>query len=267
MITVAAAQLALRVGDVTGNRRAGLDAIHGAAERGARLVVLSELSDTGYAFSDRSEALELADAESTLEGWTDASAETGVVVVGGFCESDGGSVYNSAAVVDRTGVRARYRKAHLWDREKEIFTAGHDRPPVIETSIGRLGVMICYDLEFPEWVRMTSAAGAELVGVPVNWPTLRRPPGERPIEVVKAQAAAASYGLNIVVADRCNAERDTAWIGGSCIIDSLGYPVAGPVLADEAQLVIADVDTVASRDKHISKRNHLLTDRRPALYG
>ena len=72
-------------------------------------------------------------------------------MVGGFCElGEDGRLYNSAAVVDATGVLGVYRKIHLWDREKLFFGPGHAAAPVVATRVGRIGVAVCYDLFFPE---------------------------------------------------------------------------------------------------------------------
>jgi predicted amidohydrolase len=267
MTTVVAAQVSLSIGDLDGNRAACLDAIAAAADGGAQLVVLPELSDTGYVFADRAEAAALADFDTTQQGWIEAARATGVVVVGGLCELDGETLYNSALLVDATGVRAHYRKVHLWDREQEIFTPGGDGPPVVDTSIGRIAVMVCYDLEFPEWVRLAATAGADVIAAPVNWPSPDQRDRERPIEVIKAQAGAATYGVNIVVADRCGTERGCGWIGGSTVIDRAGSVVAGPAGADHEGLMVADLELTDARDKRLGASNHLFSDRRPELYG
>ena len=170
MTVVAACQLDLRIGEVDGNRQAAVDAIGAAAGDGAQIVVLPELSDTGYVFGGRDEAAVLADPEGTLAVWRQAAASTGTVVVGGLCDRTGDALVNGAAVVDGSGVLARYAKAHLWDREREVFVAGGGPPAVVDTPFGRLGVMVCYDLEFPEWVRLAAEAGTEILAVPVNWP-------------------------------------------------------------------------------------------------
>ena len=267
MTRIAAAQLSLTIGDVPGHRRSGREAIAAAAAGGAELVVLPELSDTGYVFADREEAMALADPGPTIDGWVAAAREFGVVVVGGYCDRAGDTLTNSAVVADGTGVLARYDKVHLWGREPEVFTPGSAPPPVVETAVGRIGLLICYDLEFPEWVRLAADAGADVVTAPVNWPLADRPAGERPIEVVKAQAAATYYGVHVVVADRCGNDRGTRWIGGACIVDRTGYLAAGPSLEDAPALVTADLDLAAARDKRLGSCNHLVGDRRAELYG
>lgn len=268
MITVASAQLSLSVGDVAANRGAGLAAIDEAAAAGASLIVLPELSDTGYVMRSPDEAAALADHEGTLGAWTAAAARTGMVVVGGLCVADGdGTLRNAAAVVDPTGVRALYRKAHLWDAEPDLFAPGDDPPPVVDTAAGRVAVMVCYDLEFPDWVRKAATAGADILAAPVNWPKLADPPpGERPAEVIKAQAAAATNGVWVIVADRCGVERGVDWVGGSVVVDPDGYPVAGPAGSGRPALLLADVDPARARDKALGPRNDRFADRRPALY-
>jgi predicted amidohydrolase len=272
---IAVAQLAIAVGEPEANRKAAAEAVVQAAEAGARLVVLPELSDSGYVFGDvasraTAEASGLAspagDSE-TLRQWRALAAAHGLLIVGGFCEAgDDGRLYNSAAVVDASGTLAVYRKAHLWDKEKLVFTPGDAPPPVVDTELGRVAVMICYDLEFPEWVRMAALAGADLIAAPVNWPAVSPPAGERPAEVIKAQAAAATNGVFVAVADRCQIERGVSWISGSVLVGPDGYPLAGPVLADHPAVLTAACDLPSARDKRLAGENDLLADRRPEIY-
>jgi len=270
---IAVAQLALAVGEVEANRKLAADAVQAAAGRGAQLVVLPELCDSGYVFESAAEARELATSagdSETLRQWRELAAVHSVVIAGGFCELGlDGRLYNSAAVIDGSGTRVLYRKAHLWDAEKKVFTPGDDPPPVVELPFGNVGLMICYDLEFPEWVRLAALAGADLIAAPVNWPAPDRPVplGERPGEVTGAQAAASVNGVFIAVADRCGRERRVDWIGGSVIIGRGGFPLAGPVLGDEPAVLTAACDLSRSRDKRINANNDLFTDRRPELYS
>ena len=273
---IAVAQLAISIGELAANRKAAAAAVTEAAAAGARLVVLPELCDSGYVFGDdagqaSAEAGALAspaDDSDTLRQWQALAAEHELVIVGGFCERGAdGRLFNSAAVVDASGTRAVYRKAHLWDKEKLVFTPGDAPPPVVDLGFGRVGVMICYDLEFPEWVRLAALGGADLIAAPVNWPAMPVPAGERPADVVRVQAEAGMNRVFIAVADRCRAERGVSWVGGTVIVGPDGYPLAGPVTADRQAVLTAPCDLALARDKALSTRNDVLTDRRPALYG
>ncbi len=270
MTVVAVAQLSLAVGDIEGNLAAAAGAVGEAAEAGAGLVVLPELCDSGYVFTDAAEARGLASPAGdspTLRQWHELARASQAVIVGGFCElAPDGRLYNSAALVDAAGPRVIYRKAHLWDNEKRVFTPGDGPPPVVTLPIGRVGVMICYDLEFPEWVRQAALRGADLIAAPVNWPAAPRPPAERPAEVVKAQAGAAVNGIFIAVADRCGDERGVSWIGGSLIAGPDGYPLAGPAAPGQPALLAVDCELTRARDKRINANNDLLADRRADLY-
>ena len=271
MTVVAVCQVRLAVGEVDGNLAAAAEAVGRAAVAGADLVVLPELCDSGYVFSSAAEARGLAsrvEDSAVLREWQSLARALRTVIVGGFCEIGAdGRLYNSAALVDSSGVRAVYRKAHLWDAEKLVFTPGSGPPPVIEIPAGRVAVMICYDLEFPEWLRLAALAGADLIAAPVNWPAEPVPPGERPSVVIKAQAGAAVNGVYLAVADRCGPERGVSWVGGSLIAGPDGYPLAGPAAAGQPGVLLADCDLPRARDKRISTHNDLLADRRPGLYG
>jgi predicted amidohydrolase len=195
------------------------------------------------------------------------------VVIGGFAElGDDGLVYNSALLADRSGVRAVYRKAHLWDAEADCFVPGDQPPPVVDTELGAISMMICYDVEFPEWVRLPALAGAELLAVPTNWPSEPRPGPERPIVTVNVQVASFANRLFIAAACRCGTEREVDWVGGSIITGPDGYPLGGPASvtgqAGEAatEILLADCDLAQARNKATGPRNNCHADRRPELY-
>ncbi|HEY2077215.1 MAG TPA: nitrilase-related carbon-nitrogen hydrolase [Streptosporangiaceae bacterium] len=267
---VACCQIGPRIGEPDANRAAGLAAAQAAAAGGAAIVILPELSASGYVFRDIAEARALAEPADgpTAAGWTSLARRHGTTIVGGICELGAGSLlYNTALVVDAAGVRVAYRKAHLWDAEKLVFTPGDAPPPVIETAGTSLAVMICYDLEFPEWVRLPAMAGARLLCVPANWPALPRPERERPMEVVRAQAAAGINRMFVAVCDRTGTERGVEWVSGSVIVDPDGWPLAGPETGEGEITITADCDLASAADKRISSRNDVLTDRRPSLYG
>lgn len=267
---VACCQLAPKIGDLAYNRTLTERAIRQAAYLGAQVVVLPELVQSGYLFADRDEALSLAETADgpTLQLWQSLARELNLVIVGGFCERlPGNELANSAAMIDANGLRAVYRKAHLWDAEKEIFSAGDAAPPVVETVHGRLGMLICYDLEFPEWVRLPALAGADLLCAPVNWPDGPRPQTERPAEVLRVQANASVNRMFIAACDRYGHERGVGWVQGSVIVDADGYPLAGPAEQGGEQILLATLNLAEARNKRISARNDLHQDRRSQLYG
>jgi predicted amidohydrolase len=202
--------------------------------------VLPELASSGYVFADRAELSTLAETRDgpAVAGWAGLASAFTVTIVAGFPEAAGDAIYNSAAVVDPTGLRGVYRKAHLWDSE---------------------------NVEFPEWVRAVALSGADLLCAPVNWPLLPRPEGERPTEMVRALAGAGMNRMPIAVCDRVGVEREQDWIGGSVIIDADGYPLAIAEFG-KAGVVAADVDLAESRVKRINAHNDVHGDRRTDLY-
>ena len=270
LVRVAACQVSLRVGEDARNRATALEAIFSAAAAGASVIILPELTPSGYVFESAAEARAAAEPAGgpAVAEWAAAAASRGVVIVGGFAElGEDGLLYNSAALVDPGGLRAVYRKAHLWDAESDFFAPGTAPPPVVDTAFGRIAMMICYDAEFPEWVRRPALAGADLLAVPTNWPAEPVPPGERPNVVLNVQAAAFANRMFVAAACRVGTERGVSWVGGSLVAGPAGYPLAGPAGAEDPVLVIADCDLARARDKATGPRNDALADRRPALYG
>ncbi len=267
MTVVVCRQLAPKIADLAANRTLAGAAIEESIEAGAQVVVLPELITSGYVFRSLAEARSVAIApdHDIFREWSALAAAGPAVVIGGFCEpSPDGGVYNSAAVVDGSGVLAVYRKLHLWDTEKDVFTAGSTDPPVVDTAFGRIGVIICYDLEFPELTRAMALRGADLLAVPTNWPLVYRPDGERPPEVQIGIAAARVNRMSIACCDRIGTERGQEWTGGTTIINESGWVVA---TAGDSNIATADLDLVLARDKVLTERAHVFHDRRPELYG
>lgn len=270
-IRIAVCQPALTVGAAPANRATARAAIERAARDGARLVVLPELTPSGYVFSGKAEARALAEPLTgpSVSEWIELAGRHDLLIVGGLCELDeADAVRNSAVLVDAGGVRAVYRKAHLWADERDCFVPGDAAPPVVDTPIGRIGLLICYDCEFPEWVRIPALAGADILALCTNWPAeAAAPAGERHHLIVNVQAAAYVNKVFIAVADRCGTERGVSWVGGSTIIGQDGYPLAGPVLANRPAVLTAACDVRLARDKGVGPRNDIHADRRTDLYA
>jgi predicted amidohydrolase len=273
-VRIAVAQYAPHVGDVEGNRAAAVSWATRAAAENVDLLVLPELASSGYVFESEDEAARTAEDAGEGEIVTALSAvcaASGMHCVVGVNESDGGVRHNSAVLVGPRGTLATYRKLHLFNDEQTWFRPGGDLP-VVDLPFGRVGMVVCYDLWFPEAVRSLALAGAELVAVPTNWvASFRRQvydaAGYCQGDIV-AMAASAQNGLVMACADRVGVEREVRFLGCSVIIGADGWPVAGPAGPEEETLLVAevDLDSVAAA-RHRTPRNHLIGDRRPDSYN
>ena len=199
--------------------------------------------------------------------WQDKSKQYQNIIVAGFAQVEGDKVYNRSAIIDSGKILEIYTKVHLWDKEIGIFTAGNKAPKVVNSSIGKISTLICYDLEFPEYVRIPVIANVELIVVPTNWPKgfYNRPTKENyPMELIKAMAAAATNKIWIAICDRTGEERGVQWLESSCVINPDGWPVA--LVGPGEGYAIQDLDLSLAHDKAISPSNHIFNDRRNDLY-
>ena len=265
-IRAAAYQLAPRLADLATNEELSVAAIRHAVDAGAQLIVLPELVTSGYSLDpDEARLSAIGRRHPVFARWAREAARGDAVVVGGFCEAgEDTHIYNSAAIVDASGILAFYRKLHLWDREKLVFEPGDEPPRVIETHVGRLGVLICYDAQFPEMTRALALDGAEVIAVPTNWSPAPRPDGERSAEVISAMVAARANGVFMICCDRTGSERGIDFAGDSTVINSSGWIVAAQ---RDVGMAIADLDLAEARSKTRSDRNDALLDRRPEFYS
>lgn len=157
-----------RPGSVVENLRVLDEAAGRAAAAGAGLLVAPEMFLTGYAIGDDIAHLaEPADGDSA-DAIAEIATRHGVAVAYGYPERAGDAVFNSAQLISADGTRlANYRKTHLFGCfEQDHFTPGEQ--PVVQAELGglRVGIMICYDVEFPENVRAHALAGTDLLLVP-----------------------------------------------------------------------------------------------------
>ncbi len=274
-IRVAAVQSDPQVGleHKQANLEATLAQIRECAAAGARLVVLPELASTGYSFDTREEAY--AHAEPVPDGptctaWAELARELDVYVVAGIAESEGVHLYDTAVLVGPEGFIGSYRKTHLWNREKLIFTPGTSYP-VFETRIGRIGLLVCWDIWFPEVPRILAAQGADVICSVNNWvwtpPPLFDDAGNCMASYLTMGASHVN-GVPIVAADRVGVERGGKFLGCSLITGVNGWPMSGIADAEEEAVLYADLDLGVARSAVVwSDLNDLPRDRRTDLYG
>ncbi|AYG84088.1 (R)-stereoselective amidase [Streptomyces hundungensis] len=246
--------------DVAANLKALDEAAGRAAATGAGLIVCPELFLTGYAIGDDVAKLAEAADGPSARAIAEIAVRHGLAVVYGYPERDGDAVYNAAQLIGPDGSRlANYRKTHLFGCfEQEAFTPGDQ--PVVQADLNglRVGMMICYDVEFPENVRAHALAGTDLLLVP----TAQMHPFQFVAESL-VPVRAFENQLYVAYVNRTGPEGEFEFVGLSCL--------AGPDGAARAragrgtELVVGDVDPeflAASR-----ANNPYLRDRRPGLYA
>jgi predicted amidohydrolase len=230
-----------------------------AAASGARLLIVPEAFTTGYAVPGITDLAQPADGPWAQE-IAAIAAEARLAILYGFPERDGAQVYNSAALVDSDGrVLARHRKCHLYgDVDLASYTPGDGFTALAELDGVRVGIVICYDVEFPEAVRTLALAGADLVAVPTAL--------MRPYEVVArtiVPARAYENQVYVAYANRSGAEDTLLYCGESCVVAPDGSDLARAGSGDE--LLLAEIDPARLATSRAD--NTHLSDRRPELYG
>ncbi len=261
----AAVQSDPKLGAPAANLEGILTAI-GAAE--ADLVVFPECAVTGYGFESREAAWEVAQEVPgpATEVVAVACARTGRHVVLGMLERSGDRLFNAAALIGPTGLIGVYRKNHVpfigVDRFVDPGDLGY---PVFDTPIGRLGLLICYDLSFPEACRSLKLDGAQVVCVATNWPIAAE------VSCVHAPPVRAQENhVHLVVADRAGEEAGFTFRGESRIVDFDGRTLARA--GTEPAIVSAEIDPAAAdanRVVHVKGGYEIdrVGHRRPETYG
>jgi 5-aminopentanamidase len=237
----------------------------------AGLYVLPELFATGYQFRSEDEVASLAESASgpTIRRLRDFCRMGGCFMVAGLVEGEGGSFYNSAALVGPTGLVHVYRKAHLFSNEKRWFRPGDSGFGVHEIALPgpggarlRLGVMICFDWVFPEAARTLALGGAQCIAHPSN---LVLPFGQRGMWTRSVENRVFTITANRVGSEDRTDEPPLLFTGGSQIVAPDGRVLASAT-ADAACARSVDIDPAMADDKHPVAGNDLFRDRRPDLY-
>lgn len=249
-----------RPGSVVENLKVLDEAAERAAAAGAGLLVAPEMFLTGYAIGDDIARLaEPADGDSA-DAIAEIATRHGLAVAYGYPERDGETVLNSAQLISAEGVRlANYRKTHLFG----CFERDHFRPggqPVVQAELGGLtvGLLICYDVEFPENVRAHALAGTDLLVVP----TAQMHPFQFVAESMIPVRAFESQ-MYVAYVNRAGQEGEFEFVGLSALAGPDGVVRARAGRGEE--LVFADADPVALAASR--EANPYLLDRRPGLYG
>lgn len=258
----ACVQFDVSPGDVAANRAAMRAGIDEAVAAGAQLCVLPELWSTSFLGQFDDELI--ADAEDAEHELADLSRTHGLIVIGSTLERTGDGVFNTAHVWQRGERLASYRKIHLFspNLEHRRHRAG-DTPCLVDTELGRLGILICYDLRFPELARTYFHGGAELLVVPGQWPEARAQHWRTLLRARAIENEVFVIGCNRTGQEPSQRNGEPmAFPGDSRIIDPTGEVLAAG--AGDAGAVVATLELRKART--MRRILPIERDQRPSVY-
>jgi N-carbamoylputrescine amidase len=251
------------------NVRRGLEAFKTAAESGAQLIAYAELAFYRFLPQNKATPEDLEKAEPipgpTTEKFALLAREYGVVAVLNTFESDGTNTYDASPVIDADGTLLGVtRMVHIMEGlgfyEKGYYTPGNSMSLVYDTRVGRVGVAICYDRHYPEYMRNLALQGAELVVVPQAGAIGEWPDG---IFEGELQVAAFQNGYFAALVNRVGKEEKLHFSGESYVVDPFGKVIARAP-RDEDFILYAECDK--DRISSSPARKFFLRDRRPDVY-
>ncbi len=256
---LALAQLTPTLFDKQANLALAEQAIRRAASVGAAAILFPELFLTGYSLGGRGLEVAELDHGPSVQRVAELAGLHHIAVLMGYAElnPDRRHAHDAVFVVDSKGhVAGSYRKTHLFHAETGWFIPG-DKPLVVDFGVGRVGVLICYDLEFPEAVRELALRGAQWVATSTG----NMKPNQHTQEIF-VQSRAAENRLWVAAANRVGREGELDFFGRSAVADPNGELTAQ---ADEHETILfADIDL--SRADQARLNADYLADRRPDLY-
>jgi predicted amidohydrolase len=225
------------------------------------LIVLPELTNSGYNFKDFDEAYSFSEIPGTsvfVDFLIGQCRKFNFSIVSGFNERCDDKIYNSALLINRTGIAGKYRKIQLFWNEKDYFTPGDKKPELYDVAGAKIGILICFDWVFAElWIGL-ARKGADIICHPSNLVL----PG-------KAQKAIPVWAMTnkifIATANRIGTEGKLTFTGNSIIASPSGELLAS-ASANGTEIISAECDLNLARDKMITPKNHAFRDRRPGLY-
>jgi predicted amidohydrolase len=260
-VRLALSQFGAEMGDVGANLESMLAAVAEAAAGGADVVCFPELSLSGYLLRIEDYSEPLLDAVRSAEReLAAASRRSGVTLVYGTPARGGdGCLRNLVVLQDGHGDRLVYGKTHMVAKERRVFTPGS----AFVVDERGIGLACCYDLAFPEAMRVLGLRGARLLIVPMAWEV------ERGFVMRRLMAARAIENVAYVAGvNQCGTVGEFRFCGGSCMVNPLGDVCVSA--GDASGLVIADVDVdwvTRLRGGDDDRLYPLWADRRPDLYG
>lgn len=255
--------------DIESNIQQGIKAMEWAVKKGARCVVFPELAFLPF-YPQKPAADNILQQAETIPGpttnrFSELARQYETVVILNLFEKEGNLTYDSSPVIDVDGsLLGTIRMVHILDapcyHEQGYYTPGNNKQLVFDTAVGRIGVAICYDRHYPEYMRALGLQGAELVVVPQAGSV-----GEWPEGVFEAEMQVASFqnGYFTALCNRVGQEECLTFEGKSFVTAPDGRIInQAPAETDHIAIVDINLDEV----KDSQAKSHFFPDRRPELY-
>lgn len=226
----------------------------------SQLIILPELSDTGYNFTDKEHALLVSrpiDDNPYLTMLLEQSKKLNTHIVTGVSEKRGANLYNSALLISPKGIVGKYSKIHLFMNEKDIFEEGDGELNIFEVDGFRIGMLICFDYLFSDVWRIIAQKGADIIAHPSNLVTYNA------FKVVPALGIMNK--IFIATTNRIGKDRDLEFAGKSFLCNPNGEIISEAGRQNE-EILFSEIDPEMARNKMITARNHVFDDRRPERY-
>lgn len=255
--------------DINDNLNRAILSFKKAAENGAQLICFAELGLSYFLPQNRATPKDLEKAGSipgpTTEIFTKLAEEYGIVTVLNLLEKEGDQTYDSSPVIDSSGkILGITRMAHIMDGmgfyEKGYYTPGNTTHFIYNTSVGKVGVAICYDRHFPEYMRNLALNGAEIVVVPQAGAV-----GEWSEGMFEAELRVAAFqnGYFVALTNRVGEEDKLIFSGESFVVNPEGNVIAqAPQGKDHILYAECDLNEVSRS----TAKKYFLPDRRPEYY-
>ncbi len=253
-------QIEPRIGEIDENLQKTRKILDQARKNDVEVLVLPELTNSGYAFDSKKEALQSAERvdEGKFSRLFREWSSKGGMITSGLCEKDSNGIYNSAVVFADGSHILTYRKVHLFNKEKLWFAPGTAEPPTFQFKDACFGVMVCWDWAFPEMARILALKGAQVILHPSNLVL--------PYCFDAMKIRSLENHLFTATCNRTGTERKLEFSGKSQITSPKGQVLLS--LNDGApELGILDINPRDADDKKLTPRNDVLADRKPEIYG
>lgn len=266
---VAAVQMEPKILEKERNTARCLELMRATAKEGAQLIIFPECALSGYCFASLAEAIPVAEPVPGPSSDKIAAlcGKLNAYVIVGLLEKDENRYYNTAVFIGPQGLVGKYRKIHLPHMGIDRFITPGDLPlTVYETELGRIGMAICYDANFPESCRVLALQGADIIALPTNWAQ-----GVESVPELVIPTRALENHVFCIAVNRVGKEREFNFFGGSRICHWVGVTLEEGK-AGEEDVLYADIEPADAREKRLILEAgefevDFISHRRPEFYG